>query len=197
MINIAKLYFKYSTMGGGKTLDLLRTAYNYEECGKFPLLLTSAIDDRYEVGKITTRVGLQRDAIAINKDTIILGLFLQELLKRDRIDVILVDEAMFLTSQQVWQLAEIVDKFNTPVVCYGLKVDYRGKPFDGSNTLMTIADKIEEIKAICHCGRKANMNARIINNKIAYDGDQIQIGGNESYIALCRRCWKEGKIKGD
>ena len=191
---MASLHVKYGTMGSAKTLDLLRTAYNYEERGKKVLLLTSVIDDRYGVGKIKTRLGLERDATVVKQDDDIVNIYVNKLLEQT-IDVVLVDESMFLTSKQIWQLSDIVDEFNIPVICYSLISDYRGFSFEASNTLMTIADKREEIKAICHCGRKTTMNARIVDGKVVKEGKQIDVGGNDKYIGLCRRCWKEGRLE--
>ena len=176
-------------MGAGKSLEILRIAYNYEERGRKTLLLTSSIDDRHGVGKITSRTGLQRDAVAIDKLDNIYELFADKIAAQ-KTDIVLVDEAMFLTKAQVWQLAKIVDALEVPVMCFGLRNDFQGNLFEGSGALMAIADKIEEIKTICRCGRKATINARIAGGKIVREGEQIQIGGNESYVALCRKCWE-------
>ena len=191
---MAKLHFKYSCMGGGKTLDLIRTAYNYEERGLSPLLLTSAIDNRYGQGKITTRVGLQREALIIDK-TMNVYEFIKNYQYDNKIDVILIDEAMFLSKEHILQLTDIVDTLNIPVVCYGLRSTYTLDTFDGSTYLLSLADEITEIKAICHCGRKATINTMYDGDKIVKQGEKIVIGGNGKYTSLCRKCWKEGNLK--
>lgn len=189
---MAKLYFRYSSMGAGKSLDLLKVNFNYKERGKNTILFTFSNDDRYEVGKITTRIGMNEKAFVFFNDTNIF----QTIDKFDyNIDCILVDESQFLTKEQVKQLTDIVDKLNIPVICYGLRIDYVGNPFEGSCYLMALADTIEEIKTICHCGKKATMNMRLLDGKPIYDGEQIVIGGNETYISVCRKHYKEGKIK--
>lgn len=191
---MAKLYFKYGSMGSSKTLDLLRTAYNYEERSQKPLLMTSAIDDRYSVGKITTRVGLEREALAVTQSDNLFRV-VSELLQIERIDIVLIDEAMFLSAEQVNQLVEVVDDLEIPVICYGLRIDYRGKPFEGSSYLMALADEISEIKAICHCGKKATMNVRFENETIIKEGEQIVIGGNDQYTSLCRKCFRHNRLR--
>lgn len=185
---MAKLYFRYSSMGAGKSIDLLKVAYNYEERGQKVVLMTSGIDDRYGKNKITTRIGLQRDAIGIKRDDNI-----YEYIKNlDYIpDCILIDEAQFLTEKQVDELTDIVDFLNIPVICYGLRTDFRFNLFSGSKSLFALADKIEEIKTICDCGKKAIANMRIIDGNPTINGEQVYIGGNESYKAVCRKCYKQ------
>lgn len=185
---MAKLYFRYGAMGSGKTIDLLKVAYNYEERGQKVLIFTSALDNRYDVGKITTRVGLQRDAIAVNKEFDIFEYIKKE---KERPDCILVDEANFLTRKQVWELSDVVDLLDIPVICYGLRSDFRLNFFEGSGPLMEIADKIEEIKTICECGAKATVNMRFVDSKAVTDGEQVFIGGNDSYKSVCRKCYKK------
>ncbi len=185
---MAKLYFRYGAMGSGKTIDLLKVAYNYEERSQKVLIFTSALDNRYGVGKITTRVGLQREAIAINRDFDIYK-YMKDI--NQKIDCVLVDEANFLTEKQVYQLSDVVDFLNIPVICYGLRSDFRLKFFEGSHPLMELADKIEEIKTICECGAKATVNMRFVDGKAVTTGDQVFIGGNESYKAVCRKCYKK------
>lgn len=185
---MAKLYFRYGAMGSGKTIDLLKVAYNYEERGQKVLIFTSALDNRYDVGKITTRVGLQRDAIAVNKEFDIFEYIKKE---KERADCILVDEANFLTRKQVWELSDVVDLLDIPVICYGLRSDFRLNFFEGSGPLMEIADKIEEIKTICECGAKATVNMRFVDSKAVTDGEQVFIGGNDSYKSVCRKCYKK------
>jgi thymidine kinase len=195
---MAKLYFKYGTMGSGKTLEILRAAYNYIERGQDVLLLTSALDNRFGSNtKIKSRVGLEMDAIPIYDDTNIINDIFCKILKEKEIKCVFVDEAQFLKRYHIDNLLDIVDYYKVPVICYGLNSDYKNNPFEGSSHLMAVADVIEEIKSICWCGKKATTNARIIDNKIIKDGDQILIGGNESYISLCRYHFKEGKINGN
>lgn len=190
---MAKLYFLYSAMNAGKSLDLLKTAYNYEERGQNVLIITSSIDTRYGKNKICSRVGLEKDAISIDENTDIKALFINKSLKT-QIDCVLCDEVQFYKKEQIKQLTDIVDQFNTPVICYGLRSDFRIEPFEGSIYLMAIADTIEELKTVCWCGKKATINARIVNGKITTKGKQVQIGGNESYISICRKHFKEGKL---
>ena len=188
---MAKLYFRYSSMNAVKSLDLLKVAYNYEERGQEVLLLTSGLDDRYGLGKITSRVGLEKEAIMINKETNVLELFKT----KDNISCVLVDEVQFFTKAQIYQLSDIVDYHNIPVICYGLRSDFMLEPFEGSKYLMSLADNIEELKTICHCGKKATINAKVIDNEIVTIGNQVEIGGNELYVSLCRKCYKERKLK--
>lgn len=191
---MAKLYFKYGTMGSGKSLELLRVAYNYIERKQNVLLLTSALDNRDNINdKIKSRLGSEMSALSINDNTNILNIFLKENLK-NKINCVLVDESQFLKKYHIKQLSDIVDIYDISVVCYGLKSDYKLQSFEGSSYLMTIADNIEEIKSICWCGKKSTVNARIKDNKIIKEGEQIQIGGNESYISLCRKHYKENKL---
>lgn len=184
---MAKLYFRYGAMGSGKTIDLLKVAYNYEERGQKVLIFTSSLDDRYGVGKITTRVGLQREAIILSREFNI-----YEYVKKldEKVDCILIDEANFLAKEQVYQLSDVVDYLNIPVICYGLRSDFRMEFFEGSGPLMEIADKIEEIKTICECGAKATVNMRFVDGKAVINGEKVFIGGNESYKSVCRKCYK-------
>ena len=191
---MAKLCFWYGAMGSGKSLNLLSVVFNYQERNQNVLILTSALDDRYGVNKVKSRAGLEMDAISIGEDSDISSIFVNENLKKS-ISCVLVDEVQFMKKHHIKQLTEIVDKFNTPVICYGLRSSYKLEPFEGSMYLMLIADKIEEIKTICHCGCKAIVNAKIIDGKISTKGETIDIGGNEKYISLCRKCFKSGKIK--
>lgn len=191
---MAKLYFRYGAMGSGKSIDLLKVAYNYEERNLSVYLLTAGIDDRYSKGKITTRIGISKDANTFDKNSNIYENIKKELESGKKIDCILIDEAQFLTRKNVFELSDIVDFLNIPVICYGLRSDFRGELFEGSNALLTIADKIEEIKTICECGAKATYNLRIVDGTPTNTGNQILIGGNESYISVCRKCYKE-KLK--
>ncbi|MBU1082943.1 thymidine kinase [Patescibacteria group bacterium] len=182
------LCFVFSGMGAGKTMDLLRIAYNCNEQGIKPWLLTSSVDNRHGIGRITSRSGFQQDARPIDQSDNIYNLFVDENSK-EQIDVVLVDEAMFLSNEQVWQLAKIVDDLGISVTCFGLRSDFQGNLFEGSAALMAIADEIKTIDTRCRCGEKAIMNARIKDEKIVREGAQVQIGGNESYKAMCRKCW--------
>ncbi len=193
---MAQLYFRYSTMNAGKTIELIKVAYNYEERGKKVLVLTPAIDDRYGVGKIVSRIGVTRDAELIKDNTNILELFLDEG-RKGRIDCVLVDECQFLKRHHIEELAEIVDSFDTPVLAYGLKNDFRNELFEGSYYMLVYADKIEEIKTICWCGRKATMVARVVEGKFVKTGEQIQIGGNDMYVSLCRKHYNDGRLSED
>jgi len=191
---VAKLFFKYGAMGCGKSLELLRVAYNYIERNQNILLLTSSLDNRDGISKkIKSRVGVEMGALMVSENTNILELVINEKIKQE-IDCVLVDESQFLKKQHIEQLSEVVDKLDIPVICYGLKSDYKIEPFEGSTYLFAMSDNIEEIKSICWCGKKATINARIRDGKISKSGEQIQIGGNESYISLCRKHYKENKI---
>ena len=193
---MAQLYYRYSTMNAGKSTELIKVAYNYEERGKHVLTLVPSIDNRYGSGVITSRIGLQRDAMAIDDDTNILELFLRENEKQP-IDCVLVDECQFLKKHHVQELAEIVDSLDVPVLTYGLKNDFRNELFEGSYYMLIYADKIEEIKTICWCGRKATMVARIVDGKFVKQGQQIVIGGTDMYISLCRKHYNDGRIGPD
>jgi len=185
---MAKLYFRYGTMGCGKSIDLLKVAYNYKERGKFPLLITSAFDNRHGLNKITTRIGLSDYAYAFKSEENIYD-YVKNF--KDKIDVILADESQFFTKAQILQLADVVDILEIPVICYGLRSDFQNNLFSGSYELMAIADKIEELKTMCECGKKATCNLRVSNGIAVTEGQQIFIGGNESYLPVCRKCFKK------
>lgn len=187
---MAKLYFRYSTMAAGKSLDLLKVAYNYAERNQQVLIFSSTKDNRYGTGKVVSRTGLEKEAVSLDEYFDIYN-YVSRL--KEKPDCILTDEAQFLTKAQVWQLTEVVDQLNIPVICYGLRCDYRGEPFEGSKYLMAYAETIEEIKTICHCGKKATMNLRLVEGKAVYKGEQVIIGGNEKYMAVCRKHYKAGK----
>jgi len=191
---MAKLYFRYGAMGSGKSLNLLSVAFNYQERNQNVLILTSAVDDRYGINKIKSRVGIEKEAKSISEETNIYDLFIKEN-TINKISCVLVDESQFLKKHHIIQLSDIVDLYDTPVICYGLRSSFTLEPFEGSMYLMTISDCIEELKTVCWCGKNANINARVVDNKITTTGEQIQIGGNESYVSLCRKHFKEGKIK--
>lgn len=189
---MAQLFFKYSTMNAGKSIELIKVAYNYEELGKKVLVMTSGVDDRYGRGIVKSRIGLEREAIPIDDETNVLQVFIEENF-REPVDCVLVDEAQFLKKHHVEELAEIVDSFECPVMCYGLKNDFKNELFEGSYYLLIYADKIEEIKTICWCGRKATMVARVVDGRMEKSGDQIVIGGSNLYVSLCRRHYNEGR----
>ncbi|MFD0966710.1 thymidine kinase [Seminibacterium arietis] len=188
---MAKLYFYYSTMNAGKSTTLLQSDYNYRERNMNTLVYTAAIDDRFGVGKVTSRIGISRNARLFNSKTDLLAEIYQHQ-QKEKLHCILVDEAQFLTKQQVYQLTDVVDKLNIPVLCYGLRNDFQAELFQGSRYLLAWADQLEELKTICYCGRKANFVLRL-NEKgeVMKDGEQIQIGGNDRYVSVCRRHYKE------
>ena len=184
---MAQLYYRYSTMNAGKSLEIIKVANNYEELGKRVMCLVPEVDDRYERDMVTSRVGLSHKAYTVDDDTNIMTLFIEKNM-RHQIDCVLVDECQFFRKHHVQELAEIVDSFDVPVLAYGLKNDFKNELFEGSYYFLVYADKIEEIKTICWCGRKATMVARIQDGKIIKQGDQIAIGGNDMYASLCHQC---------
>jgi thymidine kinase len=191
---MAKLYFYYSAMNAGKSTVLLQSAYNYQEMGMRTLLFTPSIDNRHGVGKIHSRIGLHADALPFDDHFDLFAFTQKEKQKNTEVHCVLVDEAQFLTKEQVTQLTKIVDVLNLPVLAYGLRSDYRGEPFTGSTYLLILADNIVEIKTICHCGKKAIMNTRIdALGNVVKTGEQIVIGGNEQYIPMCRKHFNESK----
>lgn len=182
-------------MNAGKSTTLLQSSYNYQERGMNTLVYTAAIDDRYGVGKVFSRIGISQEARLFHKES---DLFaeISDHLKTQTLHCILVDEAQFLSKSQVHQLTEVVDKLKIPVLCYGLRTDFQAELFEGSRYLLAWADQLEELKTICYCGRKANFVLRLNENgEVVKDGDQIQIGGNDSYLSVCRRHYKE-KLNG-
>jgi len=188
---MAKLYFYYSAMNAGKTTVLLQSAHNYRERGMNPLLFTPAFDDRHQVGQIRSRIGLQADAVMFDSSTDLYAHVLAEL-QQHNVHCVLVDEAQFLSKQQVFQLSEVVDRKNIPVLCFGLRTDFQGELFEGSKHLLAWADQLEEIKTICHTGRKATMVVRVDENGYALkEGSQVEIGGNDRYVSVSRREFKE------
>jgi thymidine kinase len=185
---LAKLYFYYSAMNAGKSTVLLQSSHNYNERGMDTLLFTPSIDTRYGAGMISSRIGLSSKAISFDNAFNLYEHAKKQLEANPNIKCILVDEAQFLLKDQVMQLTEIVDKLNVPVLAYGLRSDFRGEPFEGSLYLLIWADNLVEIKTVCHCGKKAMMNARVDSKgQTVKTGEQIQIGGNESYVAMCRK----------
>ncbi len=184
---MAKLYFYYSAMNAGKSTTLLQSAYNYEERGMRVLLFTPNIDNRSGVGMIHSRLGLQREAIAFsNTDELFEKVNSVQSQPNARVSCVLVDEAQFLSAKQVLQLSLVADRLSVPVLCYGLRTDFQGEPFEGSKYLLAWADELIEIKTICHSGRKATMNARVDQNgDRVWEGQQIEIGTN--YVSLSRK----------
>ena len=190
---MAKLYFHYSSMNAGKSTALLQANHNYIERGMRPILYTAALDDRDGQGKIRSRIGIEEKA-----ETFANGDDLYQLVKDmngvRRVDCLLIDEAQFLNKDQVAQLGRLVDEEGIPVLTYGIRTDFLGDAFEGSRYLMAWADEIKEIKTICHCGKKATMNARVdASGKMEKEGEQIEIGGNERYVSLCRSCFAKGQ----
>ena len=187
---MAKLYFSYSAMNAGKSTLLLQASHNYGERGMQTILFTAKLDNRSLVGNITSRIGLSEKALTFdNKDN--LFKLVEKGNQKDKISCVFIDEAQFLTFNQVWELSEIVEKLNIPVMCYGLRTDFQGNLFEGSSSLLAIADELKEIKTICHCGKKAIMVVRLDSGgKVIKEGAQIEIGGNEKYVSLCRKHWK-------
>ncbi len=188
---MAKLYFYYSSMNAGKSTSLLQSAYNYKERGMRAFLLTAEIDDRYSVGKVTSRIGLEAGAHLFNQDSNLFEL-VSERNENETIDCVLIDESHFLSKEQVKQLGRVVDKLDIPVLCYGIRTDFRGELFPGSQYLLAWADNLNELKTVCHCGRKATMVVRLdADGKVVSDGDQVVIGGNDQYQSMCRRHFAE------
>lgn len=212
---MAKLYFKYGAMGSSKSANALMAEYNYAEVGKKVILAKPCIDTRDGERIIKSRIGLEKECI-----------FLEELLSKEVLagleviqknpngheaiqirkellgtylmcDAIIVDEAQFATREQIDYLSDIVDYLNIPVLCYGLRADFQNKAFPGSLRLLEIADILEEVKTVCWCGKKATCNARYNENGIVRHGEQIELGANDKYVALCRKHWKEGKLSGE
>ncbi len=182
---MAKLYYRFSSMNAGKSTSLLQTAFNYKERGYNVLIFTSALDDRYGFGKVTSRIGIDADAIIIPKDDIQVLLDSKINIRALDIKAVFVDECQFLSEEQVDILGEIVDEFNIPVFCYGIRTDFESNLFSGSKRLFEISDSIEELRNICQCGNKAIMNARLVDTT-----EQVLIGGNDVYQSMCRKCYR-------
>ncbi len=185
---MAKLYFRYGAMGSSKTANAIMVQYNYQERGQKALMLKPRIDTRDGERIVGSRAGLRAPCN-----------YVEEL---DQIDIseyhcIIVDEAQFLSKAQVWRLVSIVDDMGISVICYGLRSDFQGNLFEGSKWLLAWADTVEEVKTVCWCGRKATCNARVLNGRVTKDGEQILLGGNESYVALCRKHWAKGQLAGE
>ena len=197
---MAKLYFYYSAMNAGKTTTLLQSAHNYRERGMRVAILTPRLDDRAGAGVVASRIGLRSEAVAFERDDDLERWIRGDIAAHGKLDCVLVDEAQFLTRAQVWQLSEVVDALRIPVLCYGLRTDFRGELFEGSQYLLAWADELQEIKTICHSGKKATMNVRIdAQGHALQDGPQVEIGGNERYVSVSRAEFKkiargEGRI---
>ena len=186
---MAKLYFSYSAMNAGKTTILLQASHNYGERGMNTLLLTAQLDNRVGAGIIASRIGLSSSAETFANDTDLISV-ISAAHEVNALSCVLVDEAQFLTTTQVWDLAHVADMMKIPVMCYGLRTDFQGNLFEGSATLLAVADNLREIRTICHCGSKATMVVRQTDGgDVIREGDQIEIGGNEKYVSLCRKHW--------
>ena len=188
---MAKLYFYYSAMNAGKSTVLLQSSHNYHERGMKTLLLTPAINQRDGMGKIASRIGLTKDAESFKQEDD-LRLLIDRTHEQAPIACVLIDEAQFLSRPQVEQLAKVADQSGIPVLCYGIRTDFQGNLFPGSAALLGWADNLIELKTICHCGRKATMNLRTdAEGEPIKEGEQVEIGGNERYVAMCRKCFVE------
>lgn len=195
---MAKLFFRYSAMDAGKTLDLLKVAYNYADRGQHTLIITSRIDNRAQLNQVKSRIGLTRDAISLNLEDNIF-----EVVKlahtKQKIACVLIDEIHFFSVAQIQQISDVVDYLKIPTICYGLRSDYCGNPFASTAYLLAIADTIEELKTICHCGKKATFNMLVkdgiavkAGEPIVVDNDTLKVH-NTKYVSVCRLHWKEGK----
>jgi thymidine kinase len=188
---MAKLYFYYSSMNAGKSTALLQSSYNYRERGMNTLVLAPQLDNRFGKGKVTSRIGIETDAKTFVPDDDLLAL-VEARNKHSQLHCVLIDEAQFLTKEQVFQLGEVTDKMNIPVLAYGLRTDFQGEPFEGSKYLLAWSDNLKELKAICDCGSKATMVVRFDEGGNAItEGSQIEIGGNDRYVSMCRKHFKE------
>jgi len=188
---MAKLYFYYSSMNAGKSTALLQSSYNYRERGMNTLVLAPKLDDRYGVGKVSSRIGLETEATTFERTDDLLEI-VNNAIKDDPLHCVLIDEAQFLTKDQVFQMGEVTDQLNIPVLAYGLRTDFQGEPFEGSKYLLAWSDNLKELKAICDCGNKATMVLRLDENgNTVTEGSQVEIGGNDRYISMCRKHFKE------
>ena len=191
---MAKLYFNYSSMNAGKSTMLLQANHNYQERGMSTIIYTSSVDDRYGKKEIVSRIGLKAESNIFSDNTNIY----EEVInfnKSNRVDCVLIDEAQFLNKNQVAQLGQIVDSLDIPVLTFGIRTDFKGNLFEGSEYLLAWADNLKEIKTVCHCGRKATMVLRLDENgNVIEEGDQIEVGGNEKYVSICRKHFYEKNI---
>ena len=194
---MAKLYFYYSSMNAGKSTILLQSSYNYQEMGMRTMLFTAALDDRYGTRKISSRIGLEAEADLFGRDDDLYAQ-VERRHKQEGIACVLVDEAQFLTKGQVEQLTDVADHLSIPVIAYGLRTDFQGQLFPGSERLLAIADEMREVKTICRCGKKATMVLRLDENgRAVKDGEQVVIGGNNRYVSVCRTHWKAAMAEQD
>ena len=190
---MAKLYFNYSAMNAGKSTVLLQASHNYHEQGMHTLLMTAALDDRTKVGQITSRIGLDKEADLFGEGTDVYA-SISARHGEKHVDCVMIDEAQFLSPEQVWQLSKIADELRIPVLCYGLRTDFMGELFPGSAALLALADHLREIRTICWCGSKASMVLRMDGTGNAVKaGTQVVIGGNDVYASVCRKHWKSGE----
>lgn len=188
---MAQLYFYYSAMNAGKSTTMLQSSFNYQERGMNPVIFTAKIDNRFGEGKVSSRIGLEADAELFTIETHLFD-HIATLNEQQKVHCVLIDESQFLTKEQVHQISDVVDILKIPVLCYGLRTDFRGELFTGAQYLLAWADKLIELKTVCHCGRKANMVLRTDENGVAMaDGDQVEIGGNERYVSVCRKHYKD------
>jgi thymidine kinase len=192
---MAKLYFYYSSMNAGKSTALLQSSYNYRERGMNTLVLAPELDDRYGVGKVSSRIGLESEATTFSQADDLFDI-VSDATEDKPLHCVLIDEAQFLTKEQVFQLGEVTDKLNIPVLAYGLRTDFQGEPFEGSKYLLSWSDNLKELKAICDCGTKATMVIRLdeAGNAVT-QGSQVEIGGNDRYVSMCRKHFKENYFK--
>ena len=193
---MGRMYFRYGAMGASKTAQALITQYNYQERGLNVLMIKPAMDTRDGATVLKSRIGLQAEVIAVTPEEDIFALFVRGETTPEgyrKYDVVIADESQFLAPAQVEQLRRIVDIYDVPVFCYGLRTDFQTKLFEGSKRIIELTDEIEEIKTVCSCGRKAVVNARLLNGRPVYEGDQVMLGGNESYIAMCHKCWDKAR----
>ena len=192
---MAKLYFYYSSMNAGKSTALLQSSYNYRERGMNTLVLAPDLDDRYGVGKVTSRIGLESNALTFRQDDDLFKIISSHD-QESPLHCVLVDEAQFLTKEQVFQLGEVADELDVPVLTYGIRTDFQGEPFLGSKYLLSWADNLKELKAICFCGAKATMVIRVDQDRNAItQGSQVEIGGNDRYVSMCRKHFKENYFR--
>ena len=189
---MAKLYFYYSAMNAGKTTTLLQSAYNYHERGMRTLILTPSLDNRFGEGVVASRIGLKAHGRRFGREEDLLSMVEADIAERGALHCVFVDEAQFLTKAQVWQVSDVVDRLNIPVLAYGLRTDFRGELFEGSRYLLAWADNLEEIKTICHSGRKATMVVRVdAQGRAVTEGPQVEIGGNDRYVSVSRAEFKK------
>lgn len=188
---MAKLYFSYATMNAGKSTLLLQASYNYRERGMRTAILIAAFDDRAGPGRISSRIGLEADAIPFTHADDLFAL-IKDMIAEEPLACVFIDEAQFLAEHQVWQLARVADRLGVPVMAYGLRTDFQGKLFPGSMALLALADELREVRTICHCGRKATMVTRLDGSgRMVREGAQVDVGGNEKYVSYCRRHWDD------